>query len=71
MAPAALIDEAMRRMAFASPLGGHERIYDDFERIENPRWRQAPLVTPYPNSAKANEIFWTTRASMPPSTPRC
>lgn len=50
---------AIRRMGFASPRGWHERTYDDFERIEQPRWLQARHVTLYYNGVKANEVFWT------------
>lgn len=51
---------AIRTMAFATPRGWHERVYDDFETLANPRWLQARHVTLYYNGAKANEVFWTT-----------
>jgi len=50
---------AIRRMGFTSPRGWHERVYDDFEKIETPRWLQARHVTLYYNGVKANEVFWT------------
>jgi hypothetical protein len=57
---------AIRRMGFASPRGWHERVYDDFEKIERPRWLQARHVTLYYNGVKANEVFWTrTQVDVP------
>lgn len=57
---------AIRRMGFASPRGWHERIYDDFEKIETPRWLQARHVTLYYNGVKANEVFWSkTQVNVP------
>jgi len=51
---------AIRRMSFASPRGWHERVYDDFVTLANPRWLQARSVTLYYNGVKANEVYWTT-----------
>ena len=57
---------AIRSMAFATPKGWHERIYDDFETLKNPRWLQARHVTLYYNGVKANEVFWTkTKVNAP------
>ncbi len=57
---------AIRRMGFMSPRGWHERVYDDFEKIETPRWLQARHVTLYYNGVKANEVFWQkTQVNVP------
>lgn len=50
---------AIRTMAFATPRGWHERIYDDFVRLKNPDWLQAQHVILRYNGVKQNEVFWT------------
>ena len=50
---------AIRTMEFATPKGWHLRTYDDFVRLESPRWLQARTVTLYYNGVKQNEVFWT------------
>ena len=47
-------------MGFATPKGWHERSYDDFVTLANPRWLQARKVTLYYDGVKANEVYWTT-----------
>lgn len=57
---------AIRTMAFSTPRGWHERIYDDFVRLRNQDWLQARHVTLRYNGVKANEVFWTdTRVNDP------
>lgn len=57
---------AIRTMAFATPRGWHERIYDDFVRLKNPDWLQARHVTLSYNGVKANQVFWhTTNVNAP------
>ncbi len=51
---------AIRTMGFATPKGWHERSYDDFVTLANPRWLQARKVTLYYDGVKANEVYWTT-----------
>ncbi|CAM3164468.1 Outer membrane lipoprotein-sorting protein [Sphingomonas antarctica] len=61
---------AIRTMAFATPRGWHERIYDDFVRLKNPDWLQARHVTLRYNGVKQNEVFWTrtiVNAAIPES----
>lgn len=48
----------IRYMGFATPRGWHERTYDDFVMLENPRWLQAREVTLYYNGVKANTVRW-------------
>lgn len=60
---------AIRYMGFATPRGWHERIYDDFEQLQNPRWLQARHVTLRYNGVKANEVFWTTTRVNAPIDP--
>jgi hypothetical protein len=51
---------AIRTMAFATPKGWHERVYDDFVRLRHPDWLQARHVTLRYNGVKQNEVFWTS-----------
>lgn len=51
-------DYAIRSMGFRSPRGWHLRTYDDFVRLESPRWLQARKVTLYYDGVKANEVVW-------------
>lgn len=51
---------AIRKIGFETPRGWHERTYDDFVYLENPRWLQARHVTLYYNGRKSNEVFWTS-----------
>jgi hypothetical protein len=44
-------------MAFVSPRGFHERLYDDFVRLEN-GWVQARRVTLLYDGVIANTVFW-------------
>ncbi|MFN6934627.1 MAG: hypothetical protein ACK4NZ_05695 [Tsuneonella sp.] len=48
----------VRYMGFSSPLGWHERVYDDFVVLENPRWLQAREVTLFYNGVRANTVHW-------------
>ena len=50
---------AIRVMGFRTPKGWHQRTYDDFITLDNPRWLQARHVTLYYDGRKANEVFWT------------
>lgn len=50
---------AIRSMGFRTPKGWHQRHYDDFVELQNPRWLQARHVTLYYDGRKANEVFWT------------
>ncbi|HYC02470.1 MAG TPA: hypothetical protein VED40_04210 [Azospirillaceae bacterium] len=63
------IDKAtgyIRKAGFQTPRGWHERLYADFEVLDNPRWVQARHVRLYYNGVKANEIFWTrTQVNAP------
>lgn len=57
---------AIRTMGFSTPRGWHQRTYDDFVRLANPRWLQARHVTLLYNGVKSNEVFWTrTRVNAP------
>ncbi len=57
---------AIRTMGFATPKGWHLRTYDDFVRLETPRWLQARKVTLYYNGVKSNEVFWDkTQVNVP------
>lgn len=56
----------IRYMAFNTPRGFHERIYDDFQRLKNPRWVQPRRVTLLYDGVMANRVFWTrTRVNGP------
>ena len=50
---------AIRTMGFRTPRGWHLRVYDDFVRLENPRWLQARHVTLHYDGRKSSEVFWT------------
>lgn len=50
---------AIRKIGFDTPRGWHERTYDDFVYLENPRWLQARHVSLYYDGRKSNEVFWT------------
>ena len=49
---------AIRKVGFRTPRGWHERTYDDFVELKNPRWLQAQHVTLYYDGRKSNEVFW-------------
>lgn len=51
-------DFAIRYVGFQTPKGYHERRYDDFVMLKNPRWRQARSVRLFYNGVKSNHIFW-------------
>ncbi len=51
---------AIRKIGFDTPRGWHERTYDDFFYLDNPRWLQARHVTLYYDGRKSNEVFWST-----------
>ncbi|MEM9500535.1 MAG: hypothetical protein AAF941_01695 [Pseudomonadota bacterium] len=48
----------IRYMAFDSPRGFHERLYDDFVRLDN-GWVQARSVTLLYDGVISNTVFWT------------
>ena len=50
---------AIRMVGFRTPKGWHVRTYQDFVKLDNPRWLQARHVTLYYDGRKANEVFWT------------
>ena len=47
----------IRYLAFDSPRGFHERVYDDFVKLES-GWVQAREVTLLYDGVKANTVFW-------------
>lgn len=49
----------IRYVGFATPRGWHERVYDDFMVLENPRWVQAREVTLFYDGVRANTVHWT------------
>jgi hypothetical protein len=49
----------IRYMAFGTPRGFHERIYDDFQRLKGSRWVQPSRVTLFYDGVMANRVFWT------------
>ena len=49
----------IRYMGFRTPRGWHERTYDDFVILANPRWLQSRTVTLYYDGVKANTVHWT------------
>lgn len=56
----------IRYMGFASPRGWHERVYDDFMMLDNPRWLQAREVTLFYNGLRANTVHWrVARVDVP------
>lgn len=50
----------IRYMAFDSPRGFHERIYDDFIRLPDNGWVQARSVTLLYDGVVSNSVFWET-----------
>ena len=48
----------VRYMAFRTPRGWHERIYDDFIRLPDNGWLQARTVTLLYDGVKANTVYW-------------
>lgn len=48
----------VRYLAFATPRGFHERVYDDFVAQSDPDWVQARIVTLYYNGVKQNTVRW-------------
>ena len=52
----------IRYMGFATPRGWHERVYDDFIMLQDPRWVQAREVTLFYNGVRANTVHWKTAA---------
>ncbi|ANY21130.1 hypothetical protein A6F68_02636 [Tsuneonella dongtanensis] len=48
----------IRYMGFATPRGWHERVYDDFVMLKEPRWLQAREVTLFYNGVRANTVHW-------------
>lgn len=48
----------IRYMAFATPRGFHERLYDDFVRLPDSGWVQAREVTLLYDGIKANTVYW-------------
>lgn len=48
----------IRYMAFDSPRGFHERLYDDFVTLPDSGWVQAREVTLLYDGIKANTVFW-------------
>ncbi len=48
----------IRYMAFDSPRGFHERIYDDFVRLPEIGWVQARSVTLLYDGVISNSVFW-------------
>lgn len=61
---------AIRKAAFQTPKGWHERLYSDFLQLSTPRWLQARSVRLYYNGVKANEVYWqdvTINSSLDPA----
>ena len=48
----------IRYMAFDSPRGFHERLYDDFVRVPENGWVQARTVTLLYDGIKSNTVYW-------------
>ncbi len=59
----------IRYMAFRSPRGWHERIYDDFVRLADKNWVQARRVTLFYDGVMANEVRWKSVAVGTPIDP--
>lgn len=56
----------IRKAGFDTARGWHERIYDDFKVLENPRWVQAGHLRLYYDGVMANEVWWTeTKVNVP------
>ncbi len=50
---------AIRKLAFATPRGWHERLYSDFFSKPGVDWVQPGKVRLYYNGVKSNEVYWT------------
>lgn len=61
-------DFAIRKVAFDTPRGWHERIYSDFTTDPATGWRQPMLVRLYYDGVKSNEIHWQEFAVNPELT---
>ena len=48
----------IRYMAFRTPRGWHERLYDDFIRLPDTGWVQARTVTLLYDGVKSNTVYW-------------
>lgn len=48
----------IRYMAFRTPRGWHERLYDDFIRLPDSGWVQARTVTLLYDGVKSNTVYW-------------
>ena len=59
----------IRYMAFDSPGGFHERIYDDFIRLPESGWVQARSVTLLYDGIISNTVFWETVTIGEPIAP--
>lgn len=56
----------IRKAAFGTARGWHERIYDSFTVLKNPRWVQAGHLRLYYDGVMANEVWWTdTKVNVP------
>lgn len=56
------IDQAVhsvRKVAFDTPRGWHERIYSEFYMVESPRFQQPGRVRMYYDGALVSDIRWT------------
>ena len=59
----------IRYIGFATPRGWHERIYDDFVLLQNPRWLQAREVTLIYNGVRQNTVHWRNAVVGQPIDP--
>lgn len=59
----------VRYLAFATPRGFHERIYDDFVAQTDPDWVQARTVTLYYDGVKQNTVRWRVARVNAPIDP--
>ncbi len=50
---------AIRKLAFSTPRGWHERLYSDFYQKPGVNWVQPGKVRLFYNGVKSNEVFWT------------
>lgn len=53
------IDHSVRKVAFDTPRGWHERIYSDFYMVESPRFQQPGRVRMYYAGVLVSDIRWT------------
>jgi hypothetical protein len=60
---------AIRKVAFDTPRGWHERIYSDFYRVEPSGFMQPGRVRLYYRGALANDIIWTKAVVDAPVAP--